>query len=183
MHLLNQAHKKYFVKYHSVSGFTLPEILVVFLIVGVLATIALPSWLTFVNIQHLNTAQYEVHSAMQQAQSQAKKEKFTWQASFREQNGVLQWAVHPANVDPAVADWKNLDSSIRLDEETTLQQSSGVRYIRFDYRGNVIPLPRRITVSSKYHAKAKRCVIVSTILGVMRTAKEQNKAESGKYCY
>lgn len=168
-----------------IDGFTLPEALVSLLIIGILATLALPNWLAFVDTQRLNQAQNQVYNAMRQAQSQASKEKLTWQASFRELNGTVQWAVHPASVSPAVADWNNLDSRVSLDAETTLPQSNDVRQIQFDYLGNVKqPHLGRVTLSSKSRTRIKRCVFVSTILGAMRTAKERTRANSaGHYCY
>lgn len=73
---------------------------------------------------------------------------------------------------------------MRLDAETTLQESNGIKQIQFDYRGSVSKPPLgRITLSSKSGGKAKRCVIVSTILGAMRTAKEHPTTNNGKYCY
>ncbi|MBD2567235.1 pilus assembly FimT family protein [Anabaena lutea] len=167
------------------SGFTLLEMMPVILIIGVLSAIVAPGWLSFVNNRRLNIAQNVVYNAMRQAQSEAKKEKLTWQASFREQNGTVQWAVHPANVNPLNANWNSLDSNLRLDDETTLQLSNGVRQIQFDYLGSVRKPPLgRITLSNKSGGKAKRCVFVSTILGAMRTAKEQDKANpSGDFCY
>lgn len=167
-----------------IDGFTLPEALVSLLIIGILATLALPNWLAFVDTQRLNQAQNQVYNAMRQAQSQASKEKLTWQASFRELNGTVQWAVHPASVSPAVADWNNLDSRVSLDAETTLPQSNDVRRVRFGYQGDLKQLPCSITLSSKSRSRIKRCVYVSTILGAMRMAKERTRANSdGDYCY
>jgi hypothetical protein len=75
---------------------------------------------------------------------------------------------------------------VKLDEnESTLDKlSNGVRRVQFDYIGSV-PLSQlgRITLSSKSGGQAKRCVFVSTLLGAMRTAKENSKPEGSKYCY
>lgn len=167
----------------SSNGFTLLEVLVSIVIIGILAAITVPSWLAFVDTQRLNTAQNEVYLAIRQAQSQAIKNKLTWQVSFREQNDIVQWAVSPPQ-NPANTIWNNLDANVRLDAETTLQKSNSVSQIQFDDRGNVIPPFRRITLSSKSGGKAKRCVYISTILGAMRTAKENDKPDKdGKYCY
>ena len=176
--------KRNILRNSSNSGFTLVEILVVIVLVGILSAIAFTTWLGFVNTRRLNVAQDEVYRAMRQAQSQAKKQKLTWQVSFREQNDIVQWAVHPATVNASMANWNNLDSNIRLDQETTLQQSNGIRQIQFDYGGNVRQPPLgRITLSSPYAGKAKRCVYFSTILGSMRTSKERTTAQDGDYCY
>ncbi|MBG1266595.1 type II secretion system protein [Nostoc sp. WHI] len=184
VHLKSLVNPKNLLNKHSNSGFTLPEMLIVVLLVGILATLAIPNWLAFVDTRRLNTAQDEVYYAMRQAQRQATKDKLTWQASFREQDGIVQWAVHPATVNPSSANWNNLNSNVRLDAETTLQISNGVRQIKFNYTGNIVSLPRSITISSKYGGKAKRCVYISTILGAMRMAKEHTTTnDEGDYCY
>ncbi|MEM7726659.1 MAG: prepilin-type N-terminal cleavage/methylation domain-containing protein [Cyanobacteria bacterium P01_A01_bin.45] len=168
----------------SDSGFTLLEVLTVIIIVSILTAIAVPSWLNFVTIRRLSVAQDEIYQAMRKARSQAEKNKFTWQASFREKDGILQWSIHSAAINPNDAIWNNLDSDIRLDTETTLQESQGIRRIQFDFQGNVRKPPLgRISISTKYGGKAKRCVYVSTILGAMRKAKNRENPKNGDFCY
>jgi len=157
------------------------EVLIVMFMIGILSAIVAPNWLAFVNTRSLNVAQDQVYRAMRKAQSQAIKEKLTYHASFRVQNNIVQWAIHPATIDPANASWNDLDTNVQLDAETTLDFSSGVGKIPFDYMGSAKPPFRRITLSSKSGGTAKRCVFISTILGAMRTAKENPSADNGKY--
>ena len=171
---------------NSSSGFTLLEVLVVIAAIGILATTAAPSWVAFINTRKLNAASDKVHLGLLRAKRQAQRTKTTWQFSLRENESLVQWAVHPETVNPNDANWNSLDPNVVLDEETTLllRKSTQVRHIQFDYRGSVRKPPLgRITLSSKYGGKAKRCVYISTILGAIRTAKERDKPKKGDYCY
>ena len=167
----------------STAGYTLIETLVVVAVIGILGVIAAPGWSGFVAGQRLKTAQAQIHQAMYEAQSNAKHDKSTWEVGLKEINAVVHWAIYPVAVGPTEAAWKKLDPSVRLDSETTLQPAQGVRRVQFNYKGNVNGQLGRVTLSSQNGGKAKRCVIVSTLIGAMRTAKEQPKPDDGKYCY
>jgi len=166
------------------SGFTLIEVLVVVLIIGTLGAIVAPGWLAFLNTQSLNAAQNEVYRSLQEAKSNSIHQKLTWQVSFREQNGISQWAVHPQTTNLMLLDWHNLSPRVQIDDaETTLTQSGGVWRVQFNYKGNVNGQLGRLTLSSKDGGKAKRCVITSTLIGSIRTAKENRSAQNGRFCY
>ena len=172
------------VKLCSTAGFTVFELIIVVTIIGIIFAIASPAWFSFIERQRLNSAQNQIYRAMQQAKSQAILQKVTWQFSLQEANDTVVWAVHPAGVNPANAQWNHLDQTIHLDPETTLQQSGGVRQVKFDYKGNVAKPPfGRVTLFSDRGGKTKRCVFVSTLIGTLRTAKEHPKPRDGKYCY
>ncbi|MGA7935812.1 MAG: prepilin-type N-terminal cleavage/methylation domain-containing protein, partial [Kovacikia sp.] len=165
------------------KGFTILEIIVIVAIVGILFAILAPAWASSINILRLNAAQSEVYQAMRDAQSTARRNHIVWQASFRELNEVVQWAIHPATLSPANAFWKNLDPNVQLDVETTLQLAGGVRRVQFDENGNVNGQLGRLTLSGKAGGKAKRCVIVSTLIGVVRQGRDKAQMQDGKYCY
>ncbi|TFI54454.1 prepilin-type cleavage/methylation domain-containing protein [Mastigocladus laminosus UU774] len=197
---------KQFISKNSSSGFTLLENLVIILIIGILSAIALPNWISFIDIQRLNTAQNEVYRAMRQAQSEATKKKLSWQASFREQNSLIQWTIHQAEAGQFIPNaisannhlWNNLDHNIRIYQEknqkgkseTTLRKQSSQKTWRvvFNYQGcpiyevgdeclhTSLRVLGQITFYSQYGGKAKRCVYVSTILGAMRMGKDHTKA-------
>ena len=59
-------------RYAKSLGFTLLEVLVVMIMVGILSAIAAPSWLGFVNNQRINASQTKIFQAIKVAQSDAK---------------------------------------------------------------------------------------------------------------
>jgi len=59
----------------AIAGFTLLEILVVLIIIGVLVAIAAPSWSALLNRQRVNVVRDEVSQVIRQAQAEAKRTK------------------------------------------------------------------------------------------------------------
>ncbi|MGI0489166.1 pilus assembly FimT family protein [Pantanalinema rosaneae CENA516] len=167
----------------STSGFTLLEVLVMVAIGGMILAIAAPVSSRMMNTQRLNVAQSELLQAMRQAQSQAKQSRSIWVTSLRNHRGNVQWANHPANELPSEAQWKNLDTAIQIDTETTLSQVNGLYRVQFNHEGRVNGQLGRITFSSKSGGTAKRCLVISTLLGAIRKAGDRPTPVDGRSCY
>jgi prepilin-type N-terminal cleavage/methylation domain-containing protein len=162
-------------------GFTLIEAMVVAIIIGVLSAIAAPSWVAFVDGRRLSIAQDQILRSLQSAQSNAKRDKITWQASFRENNGVAQWIVLPASMNPSAVTWQNLDSTIRIvdpivnandPDGTTLEfdPTNNLWRMQFNYRGEANSPLGKIAIATRHGGQRWSCVMVSTLLGAMRSA-------------
>ena len=190
------------------AGFTMVEILIILLIIGIFSAIVAPSWLMFINNQRLKLSLDRAYWAMELAQSNAKRDKIAWQASFKEVEENVQVAVHQSDIAPAQVpahQWKNLEPQIQIDtQETTVlkvnennqQKENGtIRRVMFNYQG--CPVSRsyhdctQTSISAKgtltlYHpnlTNSQRCIIISTLLGHKRTSKRQPKPQNKRYCY
>lgn len=166
-------------------GFTLLEALVVIVMLGIVAAIAAPGWLSFLEKTQLTVARDKLYLGIRQAQSEAQHKKTTRQFSVRERSGVVEWSVHP---NAGATQWEVLDAgSIKIDSESTFSSSAGVYYVRFDEDGNPDNLGR-ITLSGKRFSSNKRCVIISTMIGAARKSKEQPTPDPtytarNRFCY
>ncbi|MEG4347367.1 prepilin-type N-terminal cleavage/methylation domain-containing protein [Microcoleus sp. A003_D6] len=191
------------------AGFTMIELLIIILIIGIFCAIAAPSWLMFINNHRLKLSLDRAYWAMELAQSNAKRDKTSWQASFKQVGENVQVAIHKSDISPAQVpanQWKNLEHQIQINtNDTTLRkvnentnlvtQDGTVWRAMFNYRGcpvynktdecglTSILAKGNITLSHPNLKNGDRCVIISTLLGHQRTSKRQSKAQDGRYCY
>jgi len=166
-------------------GFTLIEAVVVAIIIGVLSAIAAPSWVAFIDNRRLSIAQDQILRSLQEAQSNAKRDKITWQVSFRENNGVTQWIVLPASTNPIAVTWQNLDSAIRIvdpivnqndPDGTTLEfdPTNSIWRMQFNYRGEANSPLGKIAIATRHGGQRWSCVKVATLLGAIQSATDEN---------
>jgi prepilin-type N-terminal cleavage/methylation domain-containing protein len=116
------------------AGFSLLELIVVVVIVGILAAIVGPGWLGFVNRQRVNKANDAVLGALQDAQKQAKKIKRNYSVSFAVDNGVPKFSVYPnpniTNPPPPLTSslWKTLGEGMEFKQGQVLIYSNLTSY-------------------------------------------------------
>ena len=174
----------------SDGGFTILELIVIVLVLGILSSIAAPSWLAFINRQRVRTVNDRVLQSLRSAQSEAKRTKRDIRIQF-------DTTVNPPKVkfDPPLATGgseQKLDAGGEIKPGTiTLTTNATANFyievppipansIVFDYQGNVKKLPPStnsarfvVTVApanSTTNSSARQCAIVETIIGGMRTA-------------
>jgi Tfp pilus assembly protein FimT len=162
-------------------GFTLIELMTIVAILGTMASIATPSYLSWASRLRLKSAQEEVLMVLRQAQHKATKTLVPQQVSFRETATRVEWSIHPIDTQPIV--WQDLPPQVQLDDETSLRQKKGLYIMQFNQRGEVNGQLGRVTLSLPDDPQTKRCVMVSTLLGAMRSGENHPKANDGKYCY
>lgn len=174
---------KYCLSKQPVAGFTLLEVLTTVALIGIISAIAIPSFAGLINRQRLNNAQEQVFTIMRNAQANAKRERRTWTACFRDDGTrVLSslnrlpsstWTCATAtNWQPLLgADSKLIAINV---PNTSIDPSPATYYpVQFEYNGSIKPPLRRITLNIRNETNGiKRCVFLSTVLGALRSDRD-----------
>jgi len=155
----------------STLGYTLIEMITVLVIAGILAAIAAPGWLSFMNSRRANAARDQISQVLRQTQAQALRSKQSQTVSF-----------NVAVVPPTITSLGVTDpiGNGQLDPNTvSLQAKNGatnITSLTFDANGNLkspdLAPQIKITVTVPRDTGAKRCVVVETLLGAMRSASD-----------
>lgn len=175
-------------KPHTTKGFTLIEMLVVIVMVGVVAAIAAPSWQGFLDRQRMNAVRNDLMSLLRNAQDEAQARQQSKQVVFPTTTSIT-----PLTVTVKNSDLNSISS-------TSFAGSSGVPTVLgdgkmgnkfhivapapivFDYNGRVsVATPYAIPYAIKIvdsqaptpptgQSPTQSCVIVTTLLGGLKPA-------------
>jgi type II secretory pathway pseudopilin PulG len=142
------------------AGMTIAEMITVMLIVGILVAIMAPGWRAFHLNQMLSIAQDEALQSIRQTQAAAIQSHQVWQ--------------HPVDFTTALT-WQTLLSGVQIDPAlTTLAQQGAVYRVQFSRQGEVNGQLGKLTIKAMESDRFKRCVVVSTLLGALRKAADQD---------
>jgi len=182
------------------GGFTILELIVVMLVLGLLSAIAAPSWLAFINRQRVRTVNDRVLQTLRSAQSEAKRSKRDIIITFDPTPNTDQ-PTAIINTDPPQSiplqtvtfngGGEIKRGTIALTVNKPALAPGPPNSIVFDYQGNlttgttpfvvtVAPLDKSVPLGPD--TKGKQCVIVETLLGGMRTDEGKFTPGTGKGC-
>ncbi len=180
----------------SEAGFSLLEVVVVAISIGILSAIAAPAWDAFVTRQRIRTVNNQVLQALQSAQTQARGKKETLTIRFNPDNnttyfdtddGTLAYKIYREGLEREdIQDLppEKMNVAGQIDESKILLSTqaygdSTIAAITFNDMGAVKPPenvianqdnPLFIVTVSTAQGNGTRCVRVETLLGAMRIA-------------
>ena len=186
----------------AIAGFTLLEVLVVLIIIGVLTAIAAPSWSAFMTRQRIGVARDQISQVIRQTQAEARRTKLARVIIFDTNTAnPPRFASQRQPLDPAtertaglitpasIQQWQEIgNGEIKAGQlEISVVPATAQNQIVFDANGAVDQIsaaggtvggrPYIFAVNVRQKggsAGANRCVIVETLLGATRSTDGTN---------
>lgn len=181
----------------TTAGFTLLEMIVVVVIVGIIAAIAAPSWLGLMSQQRLGRTNDQVLQAIRRAQAEAKRTGTYREARFDVTSDPPRYAVVPVTaaynttltltpLPAAQVPWETFgEGNIRANTIRLTDNNANGDSIIFSPKGEVVrttlastnpaQLPFIVTVSLRNNnSGARRCTRVETLLGATSQGSNAN---------
>jgi type II secretory pathway pseudopilin PulG len=154
------------------KGFTIIELLIIVLMLGIFASIAAPSWLAFINRQRVRTVNDRVLQSLRTAQSEAKRSKRDVTVTFYTLSSTPSADPPMVEIDTNPAEPDRLKKEIRKETFSSggeikprtiaISTNATLAYtdpdggyavpansIVFDYKGNVKQLPLDPTTNNR----------------------------------
>ena len=156
------------------QGFTLPEVLIIVVVIGILAAVAVPSFLGWYNRQKVNQALTKVEGALKEAQREAIK---------RSRSCTVTLDTNLITGDCLVTGKRDLceerDSSgtcikpgVELLVESPNSLSNG-NQIQYSFRGNTTN-GGTIILALPDNSSYQKCLVTSVGIGLLRTGDYEN---------
>lgn len=172
-----------FSKKNLSAGFTLIEVLAVVVMVAVLAALAAPSWLQYLNNQRIGSVKSDLVQSLKQAQQDAIRQRQTVTVEVRTPNNLDGEENLPAiNSSSSGVQLMGNRETVRpgmvlldvysFDGQGGNKDDDDTQLLSFDYQGTVREqnLPYVINITMEGYNK-QQCVIVSSLVGSIKTAR------------
>ena len=194
-------------------GFTIVELTIVLLVVGILVTIAAVGWSSFERRNRLRVATNRVYNSLKRSQSEAKGNKTDWQTTLAQDGRRIKIAIHPSSIPPAeVKSWEYLPKGVKLDflpneygqressflfldPETNRKTMRQTGYYAFHWNFQGCPVYKPGDACGQTSLRAmgrialtsgsdRSCLFISTLLGVIRKGQDSETPDrTWRHCY
>ena len=149
-------------------GFSMFEIAIVLLIVGILAAIAVPSFLSMLSKNNVNDALAKVQGILKEAQREAIRKSKTCTVELPEGNNstITIASTTPNCIVTGDRTLTGINTDVDGNTATTI-----TKQITFDFKGrtNVSSAATIVFASADATSSEKKCLAISEGLGIIRT--------------